>query len=388
MERQNHQTLFVLAAGAAVMALLWLAIGAGCGTPVAPDNDEVRRLAARVWAGSPGNNPPELNDGNWKDLFAGNSIRTDSSGEAELRLVGCDGSVWVFDNSTLSVWTCTKKAEQENEYWCNEEGTAAFNISCAARFEVVDTPSAQVNIKATAFTVTYMPERQLTLVIVFRGLVEVTPVLDMGTLELGAPVPVEPGYFLYTMPGQVSPQIGGIRPREARPLVELPFVVQELGIRLWMDDITRWGTEQQILVPSWPYLGLTLDFDGEQLADPRVQQAFVLAIDKERVMASAFPNETLRFDALIAGAPVDAFTLPYNPEEALKLLAEAGYTRSTVLLLYPEGDSQLATAAKLISANLMQLDMGVEMVPVPAADLDAMRKEYASAGQPVVLVHR
>ena len=179
MKQQTYRRLSILLLAGVIIAMAWLYVGAGCdGTSTTtPPSDRVRRLATAVWAGSPGNNPPLLANGNWKNLNTNDSVRTDQFGEAELELDGCSGSVWVFDNSTLSVWTCTKQAEADNEFWCTEEGTAAFNIDCAARF-VVDTPSALVTIQGTAFTVTYLPDDQLTLVTVLRGVVEVAPVLN------------------------------------------------------------------------------------------------------------------------------------------------------------------------------------------------------------------
>ena len=149
MKRQTHRRLLILLVTGAIMAMIWLYAGAGCdNTPTTTPPDRVRRLATAVWAGSPGNNPPLLTNGNWKDLNTNDSVRTDQFGEAELDLDGCNGSVWVFDNSTLSVWTCTKQAEAAKEFWCTEEGTAGFNIDCTARF-IVDTPSALVTIRST-----------------------------------------------------------------------------------------------------------------------------------------------------------------------------------------------------------------------------------------------
>lgn len=393
MKRQTHRRLLILLVTGAIMAMVWLYAGVGCdGTPAdepLPPPDRVRRLATAVWAGSPGNSPPLLTNGNWKDLNTNESVRTDQFGEAELDLDGCSGNVWVFDNSTLSVWTCTKQAESNSEFWCTEEGTAAFNIDCAARF-VVDTPSALVTIQGTAFTVTYLPENRLTLVTVLRGVVEVAPVLDMGTLELGDPVPVEEGFFLYTMPGEFSPQVGVVPAREPRPLIELPIIVNDLRIQGWIDDITRWGDGQKILPPSWPRPEqVILAFDGGQLTDPRVQEAFVTAIDKEAVMARAFPDQDVRFTARIGDDLVDAYTIPYDPETAYALLEEAGYDPGEmVTVLFPEEDGEVSMAAKLIAGDLSRIGIKVDLTPVPEADLSAVMTKLASAGEPVVAVYR
>lgn len=390
MKQQTHRRLFILLVAGVIVPMIWLFVASGCGTPTTTPSDRVRRMATAVWAGSPGSNPPLLNNGSWKSLNTNDSVRTDQFGEAELELDGCNGKVWVFDNSTLSVWTCTKQAESDSEFWCTEEGTAGFNIDCAARF-VVDTPSALVTIQGTAFTVTYLPESQLTLVIVLRGVVEVAPVLNMDTLELGAPVPVESGFFLYTMPGELSPEVGEVPAREPRPLSELPIIVYDLGIRGWMDDITRWGDGEQILPPGWPFEPeqVILAFDGGQLMDPTVQEAFVAAIDKEAIMGGAFPDQDVQLTARIADEHVDAFTIPYDPDMAQAMLEEAGYDPGQpVTILFPEEDDQLATAAELIAGDLDRIGIPVELTPVPGADLIAVMTKLASAGEPVIAVYR
>lgn len=395
MAQRTYRRLFVLLVAGVLMATLWLAVGAGCeGTRTTtlppPDRDEVRRLATAVWAGSPGNSPPLLGDGNWKDLYAGDSVRTDQFGEAELRLVGCDGSVWVFDNSSLSVWKCTKQAEAEKEGWCIEEGSAGFNTMCAARFDIVDTPSAQVNIRATAFSVSFVPDRRLTLVTVLRGVVEVAPVINTDTLEIGEPEPVRAGYFLYTMPGERSPEISAVEARTPQPLYKLPLIVDELGIRDWMDDITRWGDSQGLLEPNvWPFLGLILDFDGGQLEDPRVQEAFVTAIDRKAVLNQAFPDEEVEFTAVIDNEPRDAFTIPYDPEGATAWLAEAGYDYGQlVTVIFPGDDDQTVTAAKWIAGQLSLVDIEVKLAPLSWTEMIKAREKLAAGGNAVLSVYR
>jgi hypothetical protein len=248
-----------------------------------------------------------------------------------------------------------------------------------------------VIIKGTAFTITYLPEDQLTLVTVLRGVVEVTPVLDMDTLELGEPVPVEEGFFLYTMPGELSPEIGEVPAREPRPLNELPIIVDDLGIRAWMDDITRWGNGQQVLPPSWPFQPeqVTLISDGGQLEDPRVQEAFLVAVDKESVMGRAFPDQDVQFTARIGDELIDAFAVPYDPDKALAMLEEAGYDPGQVVtILFPEEDDQLSLAAKLIAGDLSRIDIEVELAPVPGAEIPGIMKEFVAAGEPVMAVVR
>jgi len=133
----------------------------------------------------------------------------------------------------------------------------------------------------------------------------------------------------------------------------------------------------------------TLDFGSEPLGDSRVQEAFVLAIDKEPDTAQAFSSDAVRFTAIIGGEPVDAYTIPYDPERANVLLEEAAYDRDqSVIILFPEEDDQVADAAKLIAGALSEIDVNVELTPVPGMDLGSARAEFVPGGLPVLIVYR
>jgi hypothetical protein len=137
---------------------------------------------------------------------------------------------------------------------------------------VVDTPSAQVNIKGTAFTITYLPEKQLSLVTVLKGVAEVVPVLDTGAGGLTDAVRVGAGQFLYTMPGERPPEIAGAPARQAHPFSDLTGVVYALDIRPWMDNVTRWGEAEDLLEPSWPFFEDVVE--DEPTAEPTPECAF------------------------------------------------------------------------------------------------------------------
>jgi oligopeptide transport system substrate-binding protein len=72
-------------------------------------------------------------------------------------------------------------------------------------------------------------------------------------------------------------------------------------------------------------------FDTRRLPfdDSRVRQAFALAIDWERLVRLAGPDSQLPANSMvppgIPGRSDEDFTPPYDPEEAQRLLAEAGY---------------------------------------------------------------
>jgi ABC-type transport system substrate-binding protein len=156
-----------------------------------------------------------------------------------------------------------------------------------------------------------------------------------------------------------------------------------------MDDITRWAEIEQLLEPSWPFQGVTLDFDGGQLADPRVQEAFVAAIDQEAVTANAFPEEGIPFTAIIGNEPLEASAVAYDPERALALLEEAGYDRGQVVfIVFPEEDAEVSTAAKLIAGDLSRINIPIELVAIPLAELGGARNEFREAEMPFVILYR
>ncbi len=165
-------------------------------------------------------------------------------------------------------------------------------------------------------------------------------------------------------------------------------VVLTLGIGLGLAVALRLLDRYRTLVGRAEERRFTLDFDSEPLGDSRVQEAFVLAIDKEPGTAQAFSSDVVRFTAIIGGEPVDAYTYPYDPERALVILEEVAYDRDqAVIILFPEEDAQVGDAARLIAGALGKIDVNVELTPVPGADLDVAREEYVSGGLPVLIVY-
>jgi hypothetical protein len=390
MKRIRDKSLYLLLKAIVLCGLVPILLAAGCGGGTPEPSDRVRRWATEVWAGSPAANPPLLTDNDWEDLHTDDGISTDDDGEAEVQLIKCDGSLWVFKNSKFSVYTCRKAAEQSGSWACVEAGTAGFNIDCATRF-IVDTPSAQVTILATAFSVTYVPEARLTLVTVHRGLVELEPVLNVADDTLGPALPVKEGQFLYTMPGAVSPEIAGVPARRARPLQELPPLVDELRIRPWMDDIARRMEEQQVLPPSWPFgpESVMLRSGGGLLEDRDLQEALLTAIDKERAAQVAFPDQELLFNSVLGGNEIDARSIGYDPERAQAMVEELGYfDQLAVALIFPEGDRQLSAMALVMASDLKRAGIGVELVAVPVAEMEELARKRIDAGEPTVALLR
>jgi hypothetical protein len=379
--------------GLAALNLVLLACMAlACG-PTA--KDKTRRMTPVVWAGAPAANPPLLDHDNWQDLNKGDAIRTDSNGQAELELVGCSGTLYVFKNSVMQVATCLKTEQASGLATCAQQGTGWFNIDCTSRF-VVDTLAGRVTIAGTTFSVTYLPERQLLLVIVFAGRVAVQPVIDFDTGELGTQTTlVETGQFLYTMPGPESPALPGGSPRTPLPLEQLPPLVDELGIRPWIDDIGLRARQDGVLPANWPFRGqpglVNVAFlgGGGALEDVRVQRAVLAAMDKEAILATTFPGRQVAFIATVGGEEIDARTIEYNPAGARELLTAADQPRRlVVLLVFPAEDEQLSRMAEEMVGYLAKVGIDIRLSPVPAAELRVAVNTTLQAGEPVLWLER
>jgi hypothetical protein len=348
------------------------------GTPT-PSKDQVLRLTPVVWAGSPATNPPLLDHYNWMSLNEGDAIKTDEAGQAEIQLDGCSGSLYVFKDGVIQVSTCLEEEQASGLATCVQVGTGYFNVECTSRF-TVDTLSSRITVVGTAFSVTYVPERRLTLLLVFEGGVTVQPVIDFDTGELAPEgIRVDSGEFLYTVPGLELP--------EPRAFEELPPLVQELGIQHWIDDIEQRAEPDRLLPPTWPFrmAAVALAMDGGAFKDATVQRAVLAAVDKEAVLAGAFPGQEVRFRSALGREEIDARQIPYDPEMAWASLEEAGYARGVpVFLLFSEGDESLAQMAEGMAKYLAEAGVEVELVPVAEEELGTMVPRMREAGKSVM----
>jgi hypothetical protein len=331
-----------------------------------------------VWAGSPATNPPLLDHYNWTSLSAGDAIKTDEAGQAEIQLDGCSGSLYVFKDGVIQVSTCLEEEQASGLATCVQVGTGYFNVDCTSRF-TVDTLSGRITVVGTAFSVTYVPERRLTLVIVFEGAVTVQPVVDFDTGELAPEsIQVDSGEFLYTEPGLETPK--------PLPFEELPPLVQELDIQHWIDDIEQRAEGDGLLPQTWPFgTAVVLRTEGGAFEDPTVQRAVLAAMDKDAVLAGAFPGQEVRFRSALGREEIDARQIPYDPEMAWASLEEAGYARGMpVFLLFSEGDESLTRMAEGMAEYLAKTGFEVELVPVAEEELGRMVPLMREGGKSVM----
>jgi hypothetical protein len=200
---------------------------------IVPSGYEVRRNVTNVWATINDPDTPEtLDDSNWYEVIANGLVSTDSTGEAQLQSDACD-AIYLYERSGLRLSSCSE--EDLGTVGCSEEGTAVFD-DCGI---TIQTASADLTWDTTWLSITYMGAEELTLVIVVEGRVTATPITVIENRVRGSSVTVDAGQFIYTVPDDRLQDIGGVAPRTAMPLRELPPLINALGIQNWVDDVRQ-----------------------------------------------------------------------------------------------------------------------------------------------------
>jgi hypothetical protein len=201
-----------------------------------------------------GENDPlrRLTDDEWHDLLKQTQVNTDPNGEARLKLSGCM-TVYLFQTSKMSYSPCSKSESAGINANCLHGGTAVYNSDCATRIgEVIhepvnQTPTADITSTGTWFSVTYIPDQQLTIVVVLKGSVQVRPVVNAENRSLGEPVVVSEGQSNATIllrPGQEDfGQIASLR--QPKPFSEMPELVKT-NLQPWLDRIAKHAKEDGI----------------------------------------------------------------------------------------------------------------------------------------------
>lgn len=227
-------------------------------------DSRVSRVDANVMAGDSAPLSP-LTDNEPHDLTPGTRVNTDPQGEARLELSGCD-VVYLFRSSTMAYAPCSKSDSRSGGISCLEGGTAVYNSECAGRVEqVMQTPTQNITPRGTWFSVTYLPDRQLTITIVLKGSVEVRPVINIENRTLGEPMIIKEGQYSMTMPDSQADQqdydVAKFRePKATRDSLS------ELNkyLKPWLDRIRKHADEDKIPRQSYAFTA-DVDCDCERL---------------------------------------------------------------------------------------------------------------------------
>lgn len=148
--------------------------------------------------------------------------------------------------------------------------------------------------------------------------------------------------------------------------------------------------------------------DREFMDDVRVRKALNLAVDKARLIEDHFKGYAHPVSAMsppYSGAPTDIEPYPHDPDEAKKLLSEAGWPSDRPLVLATTSDVA-PTADFLAESFRSSLGVEVELVAVPDEGLAAAQKALVekkipqnfdilahawfdlAAGYPPAVIHR
>jgi hypothetical protein len=221
-------------------------------TPVV--SSRLRRFLSNVSAGDRDKEPlPALTDNEWHDIQEGTRVRTDENGEGWLKLKDCM-LVYVFQTSQMVTAPCSKAELASGHVNCQLAGTSVYNNSCEGLAkQMIQTPSAEIEPEGTWFSVTYLPEQQLTLTIVLKGRVTVRPITDPATHSLGEPAQVNAGQMWYTMPDDklnaARDNAGG--ERQVKTLAESQSIANSL-LGIWADRILERAKQDEVPFPESP----------------------------------------------------------------------------------------------------------------------------------------
>lgn len=232
----------------------------------------VRQEIVSVSSGPQGNLEP-LTDNTFHPLPAQHRVSTDAVGEALLQAKIADQvcQVYVFLDTELIAGTC-RREEAARDATCLLRGTAAFD---ACRRQLVQTGSAELEVRGTWFSVSYFPDTGLTLVIVFEGFVEARPILDPVTGTTGDPTLVKDEHFWFTTPGEGGDAVAGLVERKSYPFEELPPVLEELSFEPW-----------------WKRMGVRADQDDVPFPDFAEPQPTATPTEKGEPTATQRPTWT------------------------------------------------------------------------------------------------
>ncbi|WP_308161246.1 ABC transporter substrate-binding protein [Dietzia psychralcaliphila] len=154
------------------------------------------------------------------------------------------------------------------------------------------------------------------------------------------------------------------------------------------DDLEALLQQPQYRLETFPvaqYYAVQLDIGQPGLEDPRVRQALNFAIDREGINGALLEDQCAPISQPIAPEisgsdeeSVDRYT--YDPDRARELLAEANAPADLRLrIITVAGLSPQQEMATAIQAQLAEVGVGVDIVPLPTADAQVRMGEGSHA---------
>lgn len=377
-------------------------------------------------------------DNDWEDLAAEGLVTTDSSGEAEL----CEDGEVIGGTNECNPDACHIFVYGDSDFgrhWCPTSGYTDCTGSATLTFEdchtTVATLSADVTGLDTWFSVTYLWNTQVTLVVVGEGSVKVTPIRKL-TIE-GDPPPMtelppleraeawadaqvterkpgetvppvrvdantETARYLYTAPDEVLDELGlpQIVPdrawlgMETLPLLRGRLEILEPRLEPWLERLWLQSEMDDIRLGPWlPVSGLTVITIGEPWEDVAVVDAFLFGVDWQKTMEILDkPEQAVSVYRRQPSGPPDllqanAKELPYDPEKSIALLEEAGYAELPVAIL-SSGDEQMLALADQMVKTLGSAGFYAITDQIQAGNEQEAIQAFQDEGFAVVLLNR
>jgi ABC-type transport system substrate-binding protein len=386
----------------------------------------------------------QLTSTSWQSLLQNARVTTDADGQAQL-CPGVTGNTCPPSACHIYVWQATKVGF--DRFCCPESGWGTTICACQGAGAFLACPVTVVTLTAAAkglttwYSVIYLWDSQITLVIAGEGTVQVTPITvlepDPPPLPLAAPGPEAPppptdykpdqwfldtdqtytvtvqppgdkSAFYYTAPDKKLKQLedegllaGAPPPRQWDPMDQLPdlrarLLDAEPQLEVWLGDVSQQAVKDGIKLPGLeplarPNPGLVITGYGG-VVDQRFADALGFAVDWQDLSATVVGTyQPVRLDGVDPGRGQfnlrpDLRSYDYSPDQAQKLFAEAGYAGYSLALVVPPADRLRETADRIVAAlTALQLDMKVEIIPVPeigTAEADAIIRSLAAEGRP------
>lgn len=126
-------------------------------------------------------------------------------------------------------------------------------------------------------------------------------------------------------------------------------------------------------------------FNAHNLPDANVRKAIVEAIDRQTIVSSLLPKNGVAGDGWVSPVVANFYdadkmeSIPYDPDDAKKLLDEAGFDYSREIQWYVNsGDTVLVNAAQIAQQQLAAVGLKVK---VNTVDFDTLTGQIAGSDQ-------
>ncbi len=372
------------------------ALGSNCKGPniaVIQQDSQVRREHAEVWAGSAaGGTLPKLTDGSWQALSSGDMVTTDNSGEAWLDIAGCH-LIYLFFDSKIIKSACQESDYDEGDVTCAVSGISVHNNDCSSEVHL-QTRSADIVLGGTWVWLTYLPELELTLLVVGEGSAKVWPIREVDGWVRDEPITVKAQEFMFTAPDNRLEEIAGLdlKPRWRHDVWRLPRLVQILRMNRWLEYVQERAKLDKVefleatTVRAAPVI---VRGAGGALEDSRVSKGLLNVVDWKDVVSVGFPDKEPYAEIDLPGLAASSLSSTFDPDAARALWEEAGYSDGfEVMVLYSIEDKPLAESAGRMWGYLAEYGLKADRLEVASGEVDAMVEEFTAGGVSVLWLER